>query len=121
MEAAVGKGAYRLKLTGLYRRLHPVFPVVKLLPAPEDPFPGRIPDPPPPLVFVDSEEHYEVETILDSHIRYRRPEFLVKWKGYSDAENSWVVWWKLSAPKKITNFFRQCPDKPGHEFDYDNV
>ena len=42
MEAAVGKGAYRLKLTGLYRRLHPVFPVVKLLPAPEDPFPGRI-------------------------------------------------------------------------------
>ena len=78
MEAAVGKGAYCLKLTGLYHRLHPVFPVVKLLPVPEDPFPGCIPVPPPPPVFVDSEEHYKFKTILDSLIRYCHPEFLVK-------------------------------------------
>ena len=117
----MGKGAYRLKLTGLYRHLHPVFPVVKLLPALLDLFPGHVPPPPPPPVFVDGEEHFEVETLLDSWIRWNRPEFLVKWKGYSDAENSWVVWWKLKAPEKFKEFYHRFPEKPGHEFDYDNA
>jgi hypothetical protein len=34
----VGNGAYRLKLPPSMSRLHPVFNVVKLLPAPPDPF-----------------------------------------------------------------------------------
>ena len=39
---AVGKGAYRLELPPSLARLHPVFPVVKLFPLPNDPFPGRV-------------------------------------------------------------------------------
>jgi hypothetical protein len=41
VEACVGHGAYRLTLPPHFRRLHPVFPVVKLSPAPPDPIPGQ--------------------------------------------------------------------------------
>jgi hypothetical protein len=49
-------------------RLHPVFPVVKLMPAPMDPIPGRQSNTLPDPILVDGEEHYEVKAILDSHI-----------------------------------------------------
>ena len=47
-------------------------------------------EPPPDLV--DGEEEYEVEVILGSrrHGRGRKLQYLVKWKGYSEAENQWV-------------------------------
>ena len=48
--------------------LHPVFPVVKLMPVPADPIPGWRSDPPPDPVLMDGEEHYEVEAILDSRV-----------------------------------------------------
>jgi hypothetical protein len=41
VEACVGHGAYRLTLPPSMCRLHPVFPVVKLTLAENDPFPGR--------------------------------------------------------------------------------
>jgi hypothetical protein len=40
VEACVGLSAYRLALPPHFRRLHPVFPVVKLSPAPPDPILG---------------------------------------------------------------------------------
>jgi hypothetical protein len=41
VEASVGLTAYRLALPPQLRHLHPVFPVVKLSPAPPDPILGR--------------------------------------------------------------------------------
>jgi hypothetical protein len=41
VEACVGHGAYHLALPPHFRRLHPIFPVVKLSPALSDPIPGR--------------------------------------------------------------------------------
>jgi hypothetical protein len=46
------------------RRLHPVFNVVKLTPAPVDPIEGRQPKLPPPPELVEEEEEYLVEEIL---------------------------------------------------------
>jgi hypothetical protein len=40
VEACVGHGTYRLKLPYQFCRLHPVFPTVKLSPAPPDPIIG---------------------------------------------------------------------------------
>jgi hypothetical protein len=40
VEACVGHGAYRLASPLHFRRLHPVFPVVKLSPMLPDPIPG---------------------------------------------------------------------------------
>ena len=41
----VGNGAYRLRLPPSMSRIHPVFNVIKLALAPEDPIPGRRPRP----------------------------------------------------------------------------
>jgi hypothetical protein len=60
--------AYHLQLPQSMSCLHPVFPVVKLMPAPTDLIPGQQRDPPPDPILVDGEEHYEVEAVLDSLI-----------------------------------------------------
>ena len=82
-------------------QLHPVFNIVKLLQALEDPFPGWKAHPPPPLEMVDGEEHYVVECVLDSQLMRGQLQFLVKWEGYGYEENSWVPELDIAAPDKI--------------------
>jgi hypothetical protein len=114
IEASVGLGAYRLALPPQLHRLHPVFPVVKLSPAPPDPILGRRPAPPPPTTLVDGEEEYEVEVILDSHMRYNRLEYLLKFKGYNESHNQWVVHSQLHAKSMIAQFHHKCPSAACH-------
>jgi len=69
---------YRLKLPHRMKQLHPVFNIVKLIPALDDPITGRkTKDHPPPLV-IDGEAEWEVEEILDSHWHWRRFQYLIK-------------------------------------------
>ena len=43
-----------------------------------------------PIVTASAEEEYEVESIL-RHCRWGRgTEYLVHWRGYDEAEDSWV-------------------------------
>lgn len=56
IECKVGPSAYKLKLPHSMSRLHPVFPVVKLIPAPPDPIPGHISRPLPYPILVHGEE-----------------------------------------------------------------
>ena len=44
-------------------------------------FPERE-EPRPPPQLIDGEEEWLVEEILDERNRYRKKEYLVKWKGY---------------------------------------
>ena len=113
VEAAVGSSAYRLRLPESMRRLHPVFPVVKLFPCPPDPFPGRRQPRPPDPVVMEGENYYEVEEILDSRMRRRRTEYLVKWQGYNADHNQWIPWYNLDADDLIADFHRRHPTKPG--------
>jgi RNase H-like domain found in reverse transcriptase/Reverse transcriptase (RNA-dependent DNA polymerase)/Integrase zinc binding domain/Chromo (CHRromatin Organisation MOdifier) domain len=112
VEACVGRGAYRIGLPPSMRRLHPVFPIVKLTLAEPDPIPGRHPVPPPPPVLVGSEEEYEVEQVLDSRVRWRRLEYLVKWRGYDVGHNSWIPHYNVHAPDLTTAFHQQHPGAP---------
>jgi hypothetical protein len=112
VQRRVGRNAYRLRLPTSMSRLHPVFNVVKLLPAPEDPIPGRRAHPPPPPEIVDGEEHYIVEQILDSRFVRGRLQFLVKWEGYGYEENTWVPEQDVSAPDKLREFYRTHPGAP---------
>ena len=64
----VGNRAYRLRLLPSMSRIHPVFNVVKLTQALEDPIPGRCPRSPPLPEIIDGEEEWVVEEILDSRV-----------------------------------------------------
>jgi hypothetical protein len=68
VEHRVGANAYHLCLPKSMSRLHPVFPVVKLLTAPPDPIPGHRSSPPPDPVLIDGEEEYEVEAVINSRM-----------------------------------------------------
>jgi len=101
IEHQVGLLAYRLKLSHRMRQLHPVFNVIKLSTAPEDPIPGRKLQAPLPSIVIDREKEWQVEEILDSHWHWRRFQFLVKWKGFSREQNSWEVASNVKAPDLV--------------------
>ena len=51
------------------------------------------------------EEEYEVEQILQMRLNRNRPEFLVKWKGYSTMEATWEPEHNLvNAPTLLASF-----------------
>ena len=109
--AKVRRHTYKLGLPPSMSRLHPVFNVVKLLPAPDDPIPGRQADPLPPDL-IDGEEHFELEAILDSHFQRNRLEYLIKWKGYGYEHNSWVLERDMVAQDLVAKFHRDHPSAP---------
>jgi len=105
IERQVGPSAYQLKLPHGLRQLHPVFNVVKLSAAPEDPIPGRKPQALLPPIVVDGELEWEVEEVLDSHWHRRRFQFLIKWKGFSREHNSWEVASDVKAPDLVAEYY----------------
>jgi len=99
VERRVGKYAYHLVLPPLMRRLHPVFNVMKLSPAPNDPISQN---PPPLPELVDGEEEYVVEKILNSRMFQQKLQYLVKWEGYGIEGNTWEYSENLDhAPEKV--------------------
>ena len=61
--------------------------------------------------LIEGEEEYEVEEILDSRRRGRAQnlEYLVKWKGWSTAHNSWEPKGNVYAPKLVERFYKSKP------------
>jgi hypothetical protein len=95
-------------------RLHPVFNIVKLTPAPIDPIEGRCPHPPPLPEIIDGEEEWVVEEILDSKMMNRKLCYLVKWEGFGVGHNSWEPWDNIHAPDHETDFHRRHPRAARH-------
>ena len=93
-------------------QLHPVFNVVKLLQALEDPTPSQKACLPPPPEMIDGEEHYVVERVLDSRLMRGQLQFLVKWEEYGYEENSWIPESDIAAPDKIREFYSAYPGAP---------
>jgi hypothetical protein len=105
----IGKQAYRLRLPTSYGSIHNVFHVSLL-----EPFKARSGEPPAPLpVLVEDEEHYEIESILDSRIWHKKLQYFVKWLGWPDAENQWISPQEIRADELIEEFHRKYPRKPG--------
>jgi Chromo (CHRromatin Organisation MOdifier) domain len=109
VERKVGNGAYRLQLPQSMKRLHPVFNVVKLTPAPPDPIVGQRAPPPPPPEIIDGEEEWVVEEILDSKMMNRKLRYLVKWENFGAEHNSWEPWDNLHAPELVEKFHQRHP------------
>jgi hypothetical protein len=96
-------------------KLHPVFHVDLLTPYRETEFHSMNYDKPPPDL-INGEEEYEVERIVASR-RFgqgHKPQYLVKWKGYPDAENQWVAKEDVFAEDAIREFQNLNSDSEVH-------
>ena len=76
---------------------------------------GPTHDPPPPEI-INNQEEYEVERILDSRMSGRQGlQYLVKWKGYGNEENSWEPERNLAnAQDLLQHYHRDHPQAPKH-------
>ena len=109
----VGNGAFKLALPPRLAGLHPVFPVVKLALAENDPFEGRPGYTEPPPVLKDgADSEWEIEEILDAKMRYRSLWYYVRFKGYNESHDKWVKHSDVFADDAITDFYRKHPEKP---------
>jgi hypothetical protein len=65
----------------------------------------------PPPVTEENDEEYEVENIQDArrHGRGRKLQYLVHWKGYPAADDSWVNHSDPNAPELLKEFYKQTP------------
>jgi len=82
---------YKLHLPPRMARQKPYFQVSSLKEYREndpDRFKSRIMEKPAPIL-IDNAEEWEAEQILDYRRQNNRHEFLVHWKGYERAEDSW--------------------------------
>jgi Chromo (CHRromatin Organisation MOdifier) domain len=61
-------------------------------------------EPPPDLV--EDHEEYKVEQILDTRLfgRWKKHQYLIKWKGYAKVHNSWEPEENVNAPELVKEF-----------------
>ena len=97
--------AYELALL-THMHAHPVFHVSCLKAYQKNPkdFPGREQLHPTPEMIEGAEE-WEVEEVLAKRKRYGKIQYLVKWLGYPNSENTWEPIENLSnADTKVQEF-----------------
>jgi chromodomain-containing protein len=108
----IGSVAYRLQLPPSIK-VHDVFHINLLTPYKETEEYGQAYTRPPPIT-VQSEEEYEVESILQA--RRKTPgdsiEYKVHWKGYPSADDSWVPHEDLHSPDLLKEFYAQGVVRP---------
>jgi hypothetical protein len=105
----VSKVAYQIELPDKFRQ-HNVFHVSKLKRTVEtNRFPTRVQvDRPEPEVQIDGEDAWEVERIIDKRVTKRgRVQYLVKWVGYPDHENSWEPIENVRAAQDAVEMYEQ--------------
>jgi len=101
--------AYRLELPHQWK-VHNAFHASLLSPYKETEahgpnYPGQIPD------MIEGQEEWEVEKVLDSHRRGHKKQlqYLLKWKGYPEAENTWENKENMFAQELLKEFHQQYP------------
>jgi hypothetical protein len=88
-------------------RIHPVFHNSLISPYHETMAHGPNFTKPPPDIIKGEDDHYEVKTILQSCLTPNKKgvQYLIKWKGYPDAENSWVPSSGMKQATTLVNHF----------------
>lgn len=111
------KNAYRLDIPPTWK-IHNVISVEHLEPAPKgiDPYNRPIPDastgPVPQEGDTDEYKSYEIEKILDKRQRRYgrgkpRTEYLVRWKGYGAAYDTWYPEYALGDAQELVDEFNR--------------
>jgi hypothetical protein len=94
-----------LPLQWKQKRVHPIFHASLLSPYKETEEHGvNFPELPPDLI--EEEEEYEVEQVLDlrQHGHGKKLQYLLKWRGYSQAHNSWEPTGQVHALELVDRF-----------------
>jgi hypothetical protein len=102
--AKISHIAYRLTLPETWK-IHDVFHASLLTPYKETPEHGPNFLEPPPEIIDDTPE-WEVETILKhcTFGQWKKKQYLIRWKGYSPAHDSWVKAEDLHAEDLISEY-----------------
>ena len=82
-------------------RIHPVFHISLLEPAPAN---ARLET---QVELENDEKEWEVEKIMDSRTHNADTEYLVKWKGYDDKDNTWEPLRNLTNCRQALRDFHQ--------------
>ena len=102
---------YRLALLSSWK-IFDTFHASLLSPYKETPEHGtNFSEPPPDLI--DGAEEYEVEAVLGQRTYGwgKKKQYLIKWKGYSDAHNSWEAATDVNAPELVKEYLTTQPTR----------
>jgi len=102
--------SYCLVLPSVWR-IHNAFHATVLSPYQETAVHGpNYPTPAPDLI--DGELEWEIDTILASrhHGRKQELQYLIKWVGYPESDNSWELADQVHAPKLKREFHNRRPE-----------
>ena len=101
----VGHVNFRLELPAHWK-IHNIFHAKLLHPYKETKEHGEnFMEPPPDLIKGVVE--WEVEKILDMRTQRSQNQYLICWKGYLSAHNSWEPWENIKAPLLMAEFEKQ--------------
>jgi hypothetical protein len=100
--ARISDVAYRLDLPEMWK-IYNVFHALLLTPykETEEHSPNFLE---PPSELVEGELEWEVEQVLRDRTYQRKKQFLIRWKGYVLAHDSWVDESDLHAPELLTDY-----------------
>src|SRR5258708_19981559 len=113
IEKIISPANSKLCLSPCKQGIHPVISVSNVHPYHLDPIPEHPLDLCPNLILIDESEEYKVESIIDSKYRYCCLHYLIKFKGWPDSDNEWLLANHLpNAPDVIQDFHLHYPSTP---------
>ena len=98
-----------------WKHFHPVFHNSLISPHNETPAHGPNFTRPPPEIVQGEDDHYEVESVLQSRLTPNKKvvQYHIKWKGYPSSENSWLPASQMkSVSALVQQFHSRNPNAP---------
>jgi Chromo (CHRromatin Organisation MOdifier) domain len=108
----VGAMSYKLKLPATWKKVHPIFNKVYLLPFTPVEYPSQKKPPPPPPIITNEGEEYIIEEVMESKLSRGKLKYLVKWEGYlNHADWTWEPEESI-LPDNRAEFHEKHPSAP---------
>ena len=103
----ISRTSYQLKLPSQWK-IHSVFHATLLTPYKETPLNGSHNKEPAPEL-INGQPKWEVEQILRVRWYWHQVQYLIRWKGFSEAHDSWEPAANVHTDKLIQEFYKRYP------------